>query len=278
MTTTLTLLGTAGGPTPRGHRHAPAHVVVVDGDAYVFDCGNGVADQLVRACIPFSAIKAIIITHNHSDHNADLGTLLLLGWSGLTEPVQVYGPTPTVEPMRHFLAMSRYDIDIRVKDEGRPPLDTLFEAHDLSEAGPVYSDEKVTVTTALVDHPPLDPALGYRIDTPDRSIAFSGDTRPCDNLIELAQGADILVHEALHEPAIGSIVAGHVGSTIREHLIESHTMSDQVGEVAQRAGVDTLVLSHLVPSDDTVDDETWMREASKHFDGQVIVGHDLLQI
>lgn len=278
MPTTLTLLGTAGGPTPRGHRSAPAQVVVVDGTAYVFDCGNGVADQLVRAGVPFSAIRAIFVTHNHSDHNADLGNLMLLGWSGIRMPIHVYGPPPLAEPMKHFFEMSRYDIETRVVDEGRRPLDGLVEVHEVASAGEVYADGRVRVTAVLVDHPPVDPALGYRIDTADRSIVISGDTRPCDALVELARDADVLVHEVLHEPAIGGILAEHAGSRIREHLLDSHTLSHQVGDVASRAGVQTLVLSHFVPSDDSVDDATWRREAARGFSGQIVVGRDLLDI
>lgn len=278
MSTTLTLLGTAGGPTPQGIRSAPANVVVVDGDAYVFDCGNGIAQQLVRAGVPFSAIRAVFVTHNHSDHNADLGNLLLLGWSGISRPVQVHGPTPTAGPLKNFFEMQRYDIDIRVEDEGRRPLDQLVDVHDLDSAGVVYRDDKVVVTAALVDHPPVDPALAFRIDTPDRSIVFSGDTRPCDSLVELARGADVLVHEAMYVPALGGLLSRHNGETIRKHLLESHTEVHEAGEVAQRAGVGTLVLNHFVPCDGSVDDDTWRSEAARGFAGDIVVGADLMQL
>ena len=278
MNTSLTLLGTAGGPTPQGHRHAPANVVVVNGSAYVFDCGNGVADQLVRAGIPFSALRAVFVTHNHSDHNADLGNLLLLGWSGITRPVEVYGPAPIASPMKYFFEMQRYDIDIRVRDEGRRPLDELVDVTEIDSAGVVYRDENVTVTSTLVVHPPVEPAFGYRIDSADRSIVFSGDTRPCDSLVELARGADVLVHEALYEPALGGLLSRHNGSRIREHLLASHTHAHEAGDVARRAGVQTLVLNHLVPCDGTVDDETWRSEAARNFDGDIVVAHDLMQL
>lgn len=278
MTTTLTLLGTAGGPTPRGYRAAPSQVVVVDGVAYVFDCGNGVAEQLARAGIPFSAVRAVFITHQHSDHNADLGNLFLLGWSRMSQPVDVFGPPPLSEAVKHFLAMQRYDIDIRVEDEGRRPLDELITTHEIIEGGAVYIDDKVTVRAALVDHPPLEHAFGYRIDSADRSIVISGDTRPCDALVDLARGADVLVHEALHQPALGKLLTAHNGGRILDHLLDSHTQSHEVGGIAARADVGTLVLSHLVPSDDTVDDHTWRSQAAQGFGGRIIVGRDLLQI
>ncbi len=278
MTTKLVLLGTAGGPTPRGSRFAPSQVVVVDGAAYVFDCGNGVAHQLARAGIPFSAIRAVFITHHHSDHNADVGTLMLLGWSGLTPPVRIYGPAPLGAMVKQLFDAHRYDIDLRVDDEGRKPLPGLVEVNEIGEGGVVYRDEHVTVTSTLVDHPPVHPAFGYRIDSAERSIVVSGDTRPCDNLITLARGADVLVHETMHVPAIDAMLATHNGTRLREHLLASHTYSDEVGEVAERAGVPLLVLSHLTPSDDSVDDETWRREAEKGYRGRVVVGHDLQEI
>lgn len=278
MTTELILLGTAGGPTPRGFRKAPANVVLVDGSAYVFDAGNGVAEQLACAGVPLSALRAVFVTHNHSDHNADLGNLLLLSWSALSTPVQVHGPAPTAEPMKHFLAMNRFDIDIRVEDEGRTPLDELIEVHEITKGGVVYRDENVTVTAGLVNHPPVEPALGYRIDTRDGSVAFSGDTTPCDGMVELARDVDLLVHETMHVPSLDAITSIHTGSTILKHLVESHTRSDEVGQVATRAGAKTLVLSHFVPSGDTVEEETWRSDAEQGFAGEIVVGRDLMRI
>ncbi|MGH3450302.1 MAG: MBL fold metallo-hydrolase [Haloechinothrix sp.] len=278
MTTKLVLLGTAGGPTPHGQRFSPSQVVVVDGAAYVFDCGNGVAHQLARAGVPFSAIRAVFITHNHSDHNADVGNLMLLGWSGLRPPVRIFGPPPIGAMVKQLFDANRYDVDLRVEDEGRRPLDELVEVQEISTGGVVYQDELVTVTSTLVDHPPVKPAFGFRVDSTDRSIVISGDTRPCDALVELARGADVLVHETMHVPGIDRLLAKHNGTRVREHLLASHTRSDEVGEVAERAGVPLLVLSHLTPADGSVDEQTWRREAEKHYRGHVIVGTDLQEI
>jgi ribonuclease BN (tRNA processing enzyme) len=109
---------------------------------------------------------------------------------------------------------------------------------------------------------------------------FSGDTTPCDGLIKLAEGADVLVHEVMHVPAIERIVRANSNSDrIRAHLLRSHTTLEQVGQVATHAGVKTLVLSHLAPADDAaVPDEVWLAGAKEHFDGEVIVGRDLLTV
>lgn len=278
MSTQLVLLGTAGGPTPRGIRHAPSQVILVDGEAYVVDCGNGVARQLFQAGVPFSALRAVFITHHHSDHNADLGNLFLLGWPGLRQRTTIVGPPPLQSIMRCFFEMNQYDIGVRTADEGRPSLEEFVHLQETTEGGVVYTDDRVQVTAALVNHPPIDHAFAYRIDTADRSIVISGDTTPCDNLVALADHADVLVHEAMFEPAIGNLVLGNNGRSLRDHLMASHTSVTDVGAIAERAGVPKLVLSHLTPSSDVVSHETWESNARHGYHGSVVVGEDLMII
>src|SRR4051812_29995895 len=187
------LLGTAGGPTPKRGRAAPAAVVLVDEVGYVVDCGNGVARQMVLAGVELNRIRHVFITHHHSDHNADFGTLLLLAWTaGLQTPVDMWGPPPIVHMTDLFFEMSAPDIRTRIADEGRPELQPLVRAHDLRTGGLVVQDANVKVTAAVVQHPPTAPAFAYRFDTSDRSIVISGDTVRSDALVALARGADVL--------------------------------------------------------------------------------------
>ena len=277
----LILLGTAGGPTPKPNRAAPAQVIVVDGASYVIDCGNGVARQMILAGLKLGTIRSVFLTHQHSDHNADLGNLLLLGWaSDMASKVDVYGPPPTTSMIRTFLQLNDADIRTRVADEGRQPLDRLIVPHELTRAGIVLQDANVKVTAALVNHPPVTPSFAYRFDCPDRSIVISGDTTPSDALIALARDADVLVHEVMHLASIEQLIAAEPNAkTLREHLLASHTTTEQVGEVAAKARVKTLVLSHFVPGGfPFVPDETWAAGARKHFSGRIIVGRDLLEI
>lgn len=272
------LLGTAGGPSPKRGRAAPASVVLVDGVAYVVDCGNGVARQMVLAGVELNRIRHVFITHHHSDHNADFGTLLLLAWAaGLSIPVDMWGPPPIAHMTDLFLQMSAPDIDIRIADEGRPPLQPLIRAHDLREAGVVVKDERVAVRCAVVHHPMVPTALAYRIDGPDRSIVFSGDTTRVDSLIALARGADVLVHEVMYPDAYAGQAAGNARS-IAKHILESHTPVEEVGKIAQEAGVKTLVLSHYVPDNNADAEQAWLPLARRHFKGEVIAGRDLMEI
>jgi ribonuclease BN (tRNA processing enzyme) len=277
----LILLGTAGGPTPKPNRSAPAQVIVVNGASYVIDCGNGVARQMVLAKLKLASIRSVFLTHHHSDHNADYGNLLLLAWAtDLAKRVDTYGPPPLAEMTRLFLAMNDYDIRTRIADEGRPPLKDLIAVHEIAAGGPIMQDENVKVTAALVEHPPVEPAFAYRFDCPDRSIVISGDTRPSQNLVKLAQGADILVHEVMNLPSLEQLIATEPNAkTLREHLLASHTTTEQVGRIATEAGVKTLVLSHFVPGGyPFLKDEVWFDAVRPYFSGNLIVGRDLLEL
>jgi ribonuclease BN (tRNA processing enzyme) len=279
MSTKLILLGTGGGPTPKITRSAPAQAVVVDGVSYVVDCGNGVARQMARAKLAFRSLRAVFVTHHHSDHNADFGNLFLLLWAGgLDQPVDAFGPPPLRAMTDQFLALNAYDIATRIADEGRPPLAPLMRAHDIDAPGEVYRDARLCVTCALVRHPPVVPSFAFRFDTADRAIVFSGDTAPCESLVALARDADVLVHEVMHEPSLDAICARLPNATrLRQHLLDSHTTEEQVGAIAREARVKTLVLTHFVPAD-TVAPDTWRAAAARHFAGPIVVGEDLMEL
>jgi len=277
----LILLGTGGGPRPRKANSASAQVIVVHDAAYVIDCGDGVARQLVSAGVRLSQLRHILLTHQHSDHNADYGNLILLAWTaGLKTRIDCWGPPPLQRMTDLFMEMNAYDIRTRIEDEGRVPLQPLVHVHELAKGGVVFEDENVRVRAVLVDHPPVVPAFGYRFDAADRSIVISGDTKPSENLIALAQGADVLVHEALYPAAVDRLVAGVPNaSSLRRSILSHHTSAEDAGRIAKAAGVKMLVLSHLVPPDDSaITDQMWIESARTHYDGKIIVGRDLLEI
>ncbi len=170
----------------------------------------------------------------------------------------------------------RPDIDLGVQASGAsmataaPPMEPV-EIYPLDEHG-------VRVTAALVQHAPVFPAFAYRFDTPSGSAVFSGDTGPCDNLVRLAHGADYLVHEVIDLGFIADRVADLPNrDNIINHLTESHTSPEDAGRIAARAGVGTLVLSHLVPGDSEIAEEEWERRARSQFAGNVVCGVDLDQ-
>jgi ribonuclease BN (tRNA processing enzyme) len=147
----------------------------------------------------------------------------------------------------------------------------------------VTQDDNVKVSAAIVEHPPVKPALGYRFDFKDRSIAFSGDTVASEAVAKIAKGADVLVHEAMYVPAIETYIRGEIAKgrpikfeDLMAHMKADHTPVEDVGRIAQEAGVKTLVLSHLIPAFDNISDDTWRAPAAKYFKGEIIVGKDLM--
>lgn len=252
---------------------------MIDGHVYVVDCGNGVARQLVLAGLSPGAVGNIFITHHHSDHNADYGNLALLAWAAdLRRPIDAWGPPPLKKMTRQFARLNAYDIGVRTRDEGRMPFATVLRPHELRKPGRVMQDARVKVTATLVAHPPVAPAFAYRFDCPDRSIVFSGDTAPSPALVELARGADVLVHEVMYLPALERLIASEAqASRLRQHLLDSHTTTEQVGRIASEAGVGTLVLNHFVPGGDpALTDAVWHDAVAAHFSGRIVVGRDLM--
>jgi ribonuclease BN (tRNA processing enzyme) len=277
----VVLLGTAGGPRPRVSRSAPAQAVIVGDRVYVIDCGDGVARQLTLARIPLDSIRGVFITHQHSDHTADYGNLLLLAWTaGLRTRVACFGPKPLAKMTRQFLAMNSADINTRIKDEGRVPLQPLLHVRDVSQPGVIFDDGQVRVSVAIVDHPPVVPSLAYRFDSAAGSIAISGDTRYSKNLIDLAKGVDVLVHEVMLEEGVDRLVSSvRNASNLKRSILAHHTLADDVGRVAAAAGVKKLVLSHFVPAEDgQLTEEDWIEPVRRHFEGPVVAGRDLMSV
>ncbi len=216
-------------------------------------------------------------------------------------------PTPgTRAALEHMLRAFAYNINLRVQDEGRKDVTQSVRVHEIGvrrddvvpdidlgvvadctseesaapEMDPVviYPEDEngVRVSAILVQHAPVFPALGYRFDTPNGSVAFSGDTGECTNVARLARDADLLVHEVLDIDRLAErIMRLPNGEQLRQHLASSHSSPEQVGTIATKAAVRQLALSHLVPGDFEVPDDEWVARVRSAFDGDVVVGVDL---
>jgi ribonuclease BN (tRNA processing enzyme) len=283
--TKLVLLGTAAGPVPGRSRQMTSHVMLSNGAAYVLDCGLGVTNQYARSGILFSALNSIFITHHHADHNIEYGPLLIIGWiQGMKNGVRAFGPPPLKQMTDDFMKAYKTTVDFWAEDLKMQPF-TSVNVSEVSGVGLVMADDNVKVSAILVEHPPVTPALGYRFDFKDRSIAFSGDTAPLDAVAEMAKGADVLVHETMYLPAVETYLKDQIakGRPVKfepfmAHMKADHTPVEDVGRIAQKAGVKTLVLSHLTPAIDSISDDTWRAPAAKYFKGEIIVGKDLMVV
>lgn len=264
----LVLLGT-GFPRPSNERAGPSTAVLIGQKAFVVDAGRGVTMRLAGAKIPLAQIQAVFLTHLHSDHTDGLPDLYHSPWVlGRETPFQLYGPEGTREladAMKQF-----YAEDIRIRgtlNEMHPLAGAGIDVHIVQE-GNVYQDPEVKITAFLVDHRPVEPAFGYKFESGGRSIVISGDTRPSENLIRYAKGADVLVHEAYLTEYFATVDSPTVAARLRAY----HTTAEQAGDVATAADVKLLVLTHLIPGDN---DAEFLKRASAHFKRRIAVGHDL---
>lgn len=279
--TRIVFLGTKGGPRVGIGAANPANLLVVNDTPFVIDCGMGVSRQLVTAGVPIPSVKYIFISHHHSDHNLEYGNLFYNAWAaGLSTPIHSFGPRGIEAMTREYWELNKFDVETRIADEGRPDPRKLLIAKDITDDGVVLKTSDVTVTAFRTPHPPITDNFAYKFETPDGVVVFSSDTAYNPKLAEFAKGADVLVHECLYIPAVDRLVAKTKnGATLKKHLLDSHTSTEDVGRIAAAAGVKTLVLSHFVPGDDPdVTDDDWTRDVKTNFKGRIVVAKDLMEL
>ncbi|TCD15487.1 MBL fold metallo-hydrolase [Oricola cellulosilytica] len=255
-------------------------LVEMAGLQIVVDCGLGVTRALAEQGVRLPDLRTIVITHLHSDHYLELGPLLHTAWTaGLKDRVAVYGPAALAEYWRHFLASMAFDIETRIADEGRPDLVRLVDIRAMGEG--VFMTSGAVVGAGLLNrHPPVTESYALSFAADGRKVVFSGDTAPFEGFSEFAAGADLLVHEAMHEDGVDRLVArvGN-GRRLREHLVASHTPAAEAGRIATKAGVKRLALHHLVPSDDPqIGPADWEESVRATWDGPLFIGTDGLRI
>ena len=279
----LVLLGTGGGPRIWAARSQPASAIIVDGVVYIIDAGDGVTVQLAKAGIDTNAIKSVFITHNHSDHVADYGNLLLRTWqSGHKGPINCFGPPPLKNMTEAYIDYMDWDIKLRIQHEGRPDFKSMLNVFEIEDTTTVYKDSNVKVDCLKVPHGEADPSYAYRFEIENKRIVFSGDTSKSEALINFSSHADILVHEVLNLEGVDAIIKNTYpgNEAFRKHIVDGHTSMAEVGQVANEANVKTLVLNHFVPTGSPILDkeEIWLAGVGEHFKGSIIVGTDLKKI
>jgi len=268
----VTLLGT-GYPEPRMDRFGPS-ILVQAGDSYfLFDCGRGATQRLAQIKAPPAGVNALFLTHLHSDHTVGIPDLWLTGWvQGRNVPLRVWGPSGTKSMMTHLQEAYAFDVHIRRDvDERLPAQGVEVVAQDIGE-GVVYQSGGVKITAFSVDHGPVKPALGYRVDFAGHSIVLSGDTRPSDNLVRFAQGADVLIHEVMDTDAFRS------ANTFTEERVQRvaahHTTPEAAGRIFSRVKPRLAVYSHIVPGSAP----NLVPATRKTYSGPLEVGEDLMTI
>jgi ribonuclease Z len=266
------ILGT-GYPRPDPEHAGPSAVVMAGGRWFVVDAGRGVTMRIAGTELKYEAMRAVFLTHLHSDHTAGLPDLFITSWQfgRKTTPLALYGPSGTKQLAEAMLQFFAYDIHIR-RDvvEKHPAAGATIVTHIVSE-GVVYEDREVKVTAFAVDHRPIEPAFGYRFDSHGRSIVISGDTRPTPNLVKYARGADVLVMESYLPEWFEKIDKPDVAERLKHY----HTSAEEAGRMAAAAGVKTLVLTHLIPANE---EKKFAERAGRSFKGTIVVARDLQRI
>ena len=249
-----------GSASPLGNspNHAQACLAVLTPEHFfLFDVGARAPLRIAQARLPLGRLDGVFLTHFHSDHIAGLPDVNLASWvQGRPMPLMVYGPEGVETVVEGFNAAYALDRGYRVAHHGAdtlPPALGPMAATALPETGVVWADETLTIRTVRVDHDPASPALGYRIDYGGRSVVISGDSNASAALFSLAEGADLLFHDALSrtllDPMITQAKAAGLDPLpkIMTDVMEYHADVESLLAPAKAAKVGQLVLYHLVP-------------------------------
>jgi ribonuclease Z len=275
MTIEITLLGT-GSPIPDPHRAGPSTLLRTGGQTFLVDCGRGVLQRAAAIGVGANALSALLLTHLHSDHIADLGDVIISRWvtsfGPAPVPLPVIGPPGTAAVVEATLQAFAPDIGYRIAhhaDLTDPPPVQVREYVD----GPVWDRDGVRIRVAPTDHRPVAPTIGFRVEHADTSVVAAGDTVPCRSLDELAAGADALVHTVIRKDLISLLPQQRI-----RDICDYHSSVAEAAATARRAGVRTLVLTHYVPAIVPGQEEQWRALAAAEFDGPIELGDDLHRV
>jgi len=288
------LAGT-GAPFPDINRVGPCIVVQAGNHLYIIDAGPGSARNIGLMGFDIGKVEAILLTHFHSDHIAELGEMMLQRWAGgsNTKPVDVIGPKGVETVVAGFNHAYSLDAGYRVAFHGAatvPPSGAggrakPFGLSSEEDASVVVVDKDgLKITAFKVNHSPAYPAVGYRVDYKGRSLVISGDTVPCQSLKNQSQGVDVLFHEA-QQPSLIKMIHDQAGLSTNPSLAKItadipgyHTSPEDAAKIARVAGVKHLVLYHILPPVPPLLNNMFLGDAAKYYNGPITVGVDGLLI
>lgn len=264
----------SGVPFPDPERAGASTLVRTSAGDLLFDCGRAVLMRAAAAGASAAALRAVFLTHLHSDHITDFNDVVTTRWimSLQANPLPVFGPGGTATLVQATEAMLEPDIRYRITHHDDLTWSPSAEVTEC-ERGIVLDDGAVRVTAAPTDHAPVRPTVGYRVDDGDASVVIAGDTVPCPGLDELCAGADMLVHTVIRRDLLEPLNIPRLND-----VFDYHSTVEDAAQTAARGGVGTLVLTHLVPAPRPEAEQEWADRAGAHFDGTIVVARDLVTL
>ena len=287
-------LGTRGGPIASATRSQPANLLLNAGRAYLVDVGDGTAGQLAKVGIPANRIDAVFVSHLHFDHTAGLAGLLGLRWqTNAANRLTIYGPPGTAQMVEGLLASMVPGTTAGYGVPGAPEADPRAQVEVIEfRDGAGFDLDGMSVRARNNTHYSFAAgsdlaerfeSLSFRFDLPNRSIVYTGDTGPSRAVEELASGADLLVAEMMDvEDTIANVrrnspdLDPRVAAGMEQHLRTHHLLPKNVGELAARAGVKSVVVTHFVGAETGSPAHfDYLREIARHYAGPVVIADDL---
>jgi ribonuclease Z len=271
----VTLLGT-GSPIPDANRAGPSTLVRAGGQTFLVDCGRGVQQRLTAAGAGANGLTALLLTHLHSDHIADLGDVIITRWVTTftpdPPPFQIIGPPGTAEVVDATLKAFGFDIGYRIAHHADVTSPPPLEVREYTE-GVVWDRDGVQIRVAPTDHRPVAPTIGFRVEHNDASVVLAGDTVPCASLDALAKGAGALVHTVIRKDLVEAMPMQRI-----KDICDYHSSVEEAAATAARAGVGILILTHYVPGIAPGQEDDWRALAASAFDRQIELGDDLHRV
>jgi ribonuclease Z len=281
----------SGSPFPDARRGAPCTLVIAGQRLFVFDTGSTASTNIARMGFDLGSIEAVFLTHFHSDHIGGLGEVMLNRWvaGANTAPLPIHGPIGVKAVVDGFMQAYYQDHLYRIAHHGEqiiPPggfggTALTFGTPGEEQSVLIIDEPDLTIEAFSVNHSPIEPAVGYKVRYKDRTLVISGDTRQSPAVLREARGADLLIHEALANDLVEpmSEVAAAAGrdnlAQIFKDIQNYHTTPQQAAETARDAGVDYLLLTHIVPPLPLPGLETaFLGDAAEIYQGPIRVGQD----
>lgn len=273
-----------GSPLPNRDRAAACTVVIAGGRLFVFDMGEGSGKTLSLMGMPLDKIEGVWLTHLHSDHFEGLGPFTLQRWAGTSAktPLSVSGPEGVTEITDGLNAAYRIDSTYRIAHHGAAvvPQSGFGMTGKAIQPGVVYDANDVRITAFSVDHDPITPAFGYRVDYKGRSVTISGDTAFTPALAKAAKGSDVYVSELLSPRMVDILAtsaqkAGMINrAKIFDDIQNYHISPEQAADVAKASGAGMLAFTHIVPSVPKPLEFALIGDAASRYKGPIKVMHD----